>query len=61
VKHRQRNPRWLVSNWLLMKADEVTDLALLDQTSSGERPTASTYSYRNAVTGATFIAKRAGK
>ncbi len=28
-------------NWLLMKANEITDLALLDQTFSGGRPTAS--------------------
>ena len=28
-------------NWLLMKIDEITDLALLDQTFSGGRPTAS--------------------
>jgi hypothetical protein len=28
-------------NWLLMKANDITDLALLDQTFSGGRPTAS--------------------
>jgi hypothetical protein len=28
-------------NWLLMKANEITDLVLLDQTFSGGRPTAS--------------------
>jgi hypothetical protein len=28
-------------NWLLMKTLEITDLALLDQTFSGGRPTAS--------------------
>jgi hypothetical protein len=28
-------------NWLLMKADEITDLTLLDQTFPGGRPTSS--------------------
>lgn len=28
-------------NWILMKADEITDLELLDQTFPGGRPTAS--------------------